>query len=165
MIHPAAGPAWLIWLETTAVATAMRQWLWLYPVVEIVHILGFVVLVGAAALFDLRLLGLARHLPVTGIARYHLRWARFALLIIAPSGLLMFAAHATEMAVNPAFQVKLALIVVAGLNAAAFHRGVFRSVESWDRELAAPGGARLAAVVSLVSWTGVIACGRLLAYL
>ncbi|MBP2671750.1 MAG: hypothetical protein H6Q85_1816, partial [candidate division NC10 bacterium] len=50
MIHPAAGPAWLIWLETTAVATAMRQWLWLYPVVEIVHILGFVVLVGAAAL-------------------------------------------------------------------------------------------------------------------
>ena len=165
MTHLPAGPAWLVWLEGTSIAAAMRQWLWLYPVVEIVHILGFVVLVGAAALFDLRLLGLARQLPVTGLARYHLRWARFALLIIAPSGLLMFAAHATEMAVNPAFQVKLALIVVAGLNAAAFHRGVFRSVESWDREMAAPGGARLAAVVSLVSWTGVIACGRLLAYL
>lgn len=165
MTHPAAAPAWLLWLENTAVATAMRQWLWLYPIVEIVHILGFVVLVGAAVLFDLRLLGLARHLSVTGLARHHLWWARVALVLIAPSGLLMFAAHAAEMAANPAFQVKLALIVVAGVNAAAFHRGVFRSVESWDREMAAPGGARLAAVVSLVSWTGVIACGRLLAYL
>ncbi|MCK7473319.1 MAG: hypothetical protein MZV49_06840 [Rhodopseudomonas palustris] len=143
----------------------MRQWLWLYPIVEIVHILGFVALVGAAVLFDLRLLGFARHLPVTGLARYHLRWARFALLIIAPSGLLMFAAHATEMAVNPAFQVKLALMVLAGLNAAVFHRGVFRSVGLWDRDIVAPGGARLAAILSLVLWTGVIGCSRLLAYL
>lgn len=165
MTHPAAAPAWLVWLESTAVAAAMRQWLWLYPVVEIVHILGFVVLVGAAALFDLRLLGLARHLPVTGLARYHLRWARFALLIIAPSGLLMFAAHATEMAVNPAFQVKLGLMALAGVNAAVFHRGAFRSVGVWDRDSVAPGGARLAAVASLALWTGVIACGRLLAYL
>ena len=123
MIHPAAGPAWLVWLEGTSVAAAMRQWLWLYPVVEIVHILGFVVLVGAAALFDLRLLGLARQLPVTALARYHLRWARSALFLIVPSGLLMFVAHATEMATNPAFQTKLALIVLAGLNAAAFAPG------------------------------------------
>lgn len=165
MIHPAVGPAWLVWLESTAVATAMRQWLWLYPIVEIVHILGFVVLVGAAFLFDLRLLGLARHLQVTGLARHHLWWARFALLLIAPSGLLMFAAHATEMAANPAFQVKLALMVLAGLNAAIFRRGVFRSASSWDRDQIAPGGAKLAAVLSLALWTGVIACGRLLAYL
>ena len=165
MTHPAAGAAWLVWLEGTAAATAMRQWLWLYPIVEIVHILGFVVLVGAAVLFDLRLLGLARHLPVTGLARYHLWWARVALLLIVPSGLLMFSAHATEMAENPAFQMKLALIVVAGLNAAIFHRGVFRSVGSWDRDIVAPGGARLAALLSLVLWTGVISCGRLLAYL
>lgn len=165
MIHPAAGPAWLVWLEGTSAAMAMRQWLWLYPAVEIVHILGFVVLVGAAALFDLRLLGLARHLPVTGLARYHLRWARLALVLIAPSGLLMFVAHATEMAANPAFQTKLALIVLAGVNAAVFHRGAFRSVASWDRDIVAPAGARLAAVLSLGLWSGVIACGRLLAYL
>ena len=48
----------------------MRQWHWLYPIVEIVHILGFVVLVGAALIFDLRLLGLARTLPVTGMASH-----------------------------------------------------------------------------------------------
>jgi len=165
MTHPAAGAAWLVWLEGTAVAVAMRQWLWLYPIVEIAHILGFVVLVGAAVLFDLRLLGLARHLRVTDLARYHLRWARLALVLIAPTGLLMFTAHATEMAVNPAFQVKLALIVLAGVNAAAFHRGVFRSVGSWDRDVVSPGGAKLAGALSLALWTGLIACGRLLAYL
>jgi hypothetical protein len=55
-MHPPSGPAWLVWLETTQLAVAMRQWLWLYPIVEIVHILGFVLLVGAAFMFDLRLL-------------------------------------------------------------------------------------------------------------
>jgi hypothetical protein len=45
----------------------MRQWTWLYPIVEILHILGFVVLVGAAFMFDLRLLGLSRPLPVSGM--------------------------------------------------------------------------------------------------
>jgi hypothetical protein len=165
VIHPPTGAAWLVWIETTAVATAMRQWLWLYPIVEIVHILGFVVLVGAAVLFDLRLLGVAGHLPITGLARHHLRWARLALLLIVPSGLLMFAAHATEMAENPAFQLKLVFILLAGANAAVFHRGAFQSVELWDRDVPAPVGAKLAAVLSLALWTGAIACGRLLAYL
>jgi hypothetical protein len=143
----------------------MRQWLWLYPAVEIVHIVGFVILVGAAAMFDLRLLGVSRHLPVTAMARHHLRWARFALLLVLPSGLLMFAAHATEMSANPAFRVKLVLIAVAAANAAVFHRGIFRSVAGWDREVAAPVPARLAGALSLLLWAGVIACGRLLAYL
>ena len=93
-MHSPSGPAWLVWLETTRAAAAMREWLWLYPAVEIVHILGFVLLVGAAFLFDLRLLGLARHLPVSGMAGHLLRWARRSLLLVVPSGLLMFAAHA-----------------------------------------------------------------------
>ena len=164
-MHPPSGPAWLVWLETTRVAAAMREWLWLYPAVEIVHILGFVLLVGAAFLFDLRLLGLSRQLPVSGMAVHLLRWARLSLVLVVPSGLLMFAAHATEMADNPAFQLKLVFIGAAGLNAAIFHRIPFRSVGDWDTEMASPFLARGAAVVSLVSWTGAITCGRLLAYL
>lgn len=164
-MHPSGGAAWLVWLETTRVAVAMREWLWLYPAVEIVHILGFVLLVGAALLFDLRLLGLARHLPVSGMAGHLLRWARRSLLLVVPSGLLMFAAHATEMADNPAFQLKLLFLATAGLNAGLFHRVPFRSVGDWDTEVRSPILARGAAVVSLVSWTGAIACGRLLAYL
>ena len=155
---------WTGWLEATAAATAMRQWLWLYPVVEILHIIGFVILVGSAAMFDLRLLGLSRQLPVTGMERHLLPWARASLLVIVPTGGLMFVAHATEFAGNPAFRLKLLLLVLAGLNAAAFHLRPFRQVAGWDRGAPAPWPARLAACASLTLWTGVIACGRLLAY-
>jgi hypothetical protein len=165
LTHSPAGPAWLVWIETSAAAGAMRHWLWLYPVVEIVHIVGFVVLVGAAVMFDLRLLGLSRVLPVAAMARHHLPWARAALLLVVPSGLLMFAAHATEFAANPAFRLKLILLVAAGLNALLFHRGAFRTVTTWEGGPAVPRAARAAAVVSLVLWVGVIAAGRLLAYL
>ena len=67
MSHSPAAAAWLVWLETSAPGVAMRQWLWLYPIVEILHIAGFVVLVGAAVMFDLRLLGMSRRrVPVYG---------------------------------------------------------------------------------------------------
>jgi hypothetical protein len=85
--------------------------------------------------------------------------------VAVPSGLLMFSAHATEMIENPAFQLKLALILAAGVNAWAFHRTVFRNAASWPPGAATPTAARAAAVASIVLWLGVIACGRLLAYL
>jgi hypothetical protein len=163
-MHPAEGAAWLVWLETSALAVAMRQWQWLYPIVEILHILGFIVVVGAGFFFDLRLLGLARGLPVSALARHLLRWARGAFAVVAPTGAMMFAAHATEFAGNPAFRLKLALILVAVLNAAAFDRWPFRGVAEWDTGVDAPPRARLAAGVSLVCWTGAVSCGRLLAY-
>ena len=155
---------WLAWLETTGAATAMRQSLWLYPVIEILHILGFVVLVGSAAMFDLRLLGLSRQLPVTGMERHLLPWARAAALVIVPTGALMFVAHATEFAGNPAFRLKLILLTAAAINAAVFHLRPFRRVAEWDHGSTAPLTARFAAGCSLALWTGVIACGRLLAY-
>ncbi len=161
---PPAGPAWQVWLETSAVAVAMRQWLWLYPSVEIAHIIGFVLLVGAAVMFDLRLLGLSRHLPAAGMARHLLPRAWAGLAVVAPPGFLMFAAHATEMAQNPVFRLKLILIAAAGLNAAVFHKVPFKSVAAWDRDRAAPPAARVAAALSLLLWAGVISCGRLLAY-
>ena len=163
-MHPPEGAAWLVWIETSALAAAMRQWQWLYPIVEILHILGFVVVVGAGFFFDLRLLGLGRGLAVSALAGHLLGGARAAFGVVAPTGLMMFAAHATEFAGNPAFRVKLVLIAAALLNAAAFHRWPFRAVAGWDVRVATPGRAKLAAVLSMALWTGTICCGRLLAY-
>jgi hypothetical protein len=158
------GPAWLVWVEGSALAVAMRQWLWLYPIVEIVHIAGLAILVGAAVMFDLRLLGLSRRLPVADLARHLLRWARGSLILIVPSGLMMFAAHATEMAASPVFRLKLILIAGAAVNAATFHKRTFKSVATWNRDAETPAAAKIAALLSIVLWTGVISCGRLLAY-
>ena len=159
---PAAAP--LSALEQLPVAAAMRQWLWLYPGVEIVHILGFVVLVGSIAMFDLRLLGCSRSLPVPALARHLLPWTVGALALIVPSGLLMFTAHASDFVANRVFLLKMGLLFAAGLNAAAFHLGPYRSVARWEREQPAPPAARLHAGLSLALWTAIIACGRLLAY-
>ena len=163
-MHPPSGPAWLVWLETSGVAVAMRQWRWLYPAVEIIHIVGFVVLVGAAFMFDTRLLGRSRDVPVSRLERHLLPWARWSLLLIVPTGAMMFSAHATEMAENPAFRLKLLLIAAAFVNAAVFHRWPFRTVGDWDTEVIGPNAARAAGVLSLALWTSVIACGRLIAY-
>lgn len=157
-------PAWLAWLENAALSQAMREQVWLYPTVEIVHIVGFSVLVGAVTLFDLRLLGCAAALPVRTLARHLLLWALASLLLIVPAGAAMFAAQPAEFAGNAVFLLKLGLILVAGANAAIFHLGVYRSVEQWNIDTPTPAIARLQALLSISLWIGIISCGRLLAY-
>ena len=152
-------------IEGSALALAMRQELWLYPAVEIVHIAGFVMLVGSIAMLDLRLLGLSRGIAVRELARHVLPWTLGALLLIVPTGLMMFVAHASDLIANPAFQIKLLLIMAAGVNAALFHLGPVRVVERWDRGSATRAAAKAHAAASLALWLGVISCGRLLAYL
>ena len=164
-MQPDGGATALTWIERSALATAMRQELWLYPAVEIIHIWGFVVLVGSIAMLDLRLLGLSRRIPVTQLSRHLLPWTLGALLLIVPTGLMMFIAHADDFISNRAFVLKLTLISAAAINAAAFHLGPYGSVGQWDSGVATPPAAKLHAVLSLIIWMGVIACGRLLAYL
>lgn len=155
-------------LEASGLGQAMRQWLWLYPAVETVHLLGVGLLFGSIAVLDLRLLGIGRHLPVRALARHVLPWSAASFLFIVPSGFAMFVAHASDFIANPVFAVKMLLILAAGTNAALFHSITFRTADVWDademRKLAPPPSARLAGAVSLVVWASVIACGRLLAY-
>lgn len=155
----------LTWLERSSVAAAIRESLWLYPLLEIVHISGFVMLVGAAAIFDLRLLGVARRTPVDQVARLVLPVSQLSVLVVVPSGLALFASDAVSMSANPAFRLKLVLIACAALNAYVFHRWRFPGAETWRVNGRAPARARLAAVSSLLLWAGVISCGRLIAYL
>ena len=163
-MHPPSGPAWLVWLELSGLGEAMRKSAWMYPIVEIVHILGFVILVGAVLMFDLRVLGLGRGLPVSALARHLLRWSWLGLALVVPAGLMMFSAHATEFATNPAFLLKLGLLASAAANVAFFHLGPYRSVQGWNVEVRAPGAARAAAALSIAIWIAVISCGRLIAY-
>jgi hypothetical protein len=158
-------PTWsavLTILDTSVVAVAMRGSTWLYPAVEVVHIVGFSVLVGSVAMFDLRVLGCGRAVPVQAAGSMLLPWSALSLLAIVPAGLLLFAAHPNELAANRVFQLKLLLIALAGLNALGFHLGVYRTAATWHAR--APALAQLHAAASLVLWLSVISCGRFLAY-
>ena len=151
-------------LEGSALGQAMRQWLYLYPAVETLHIVGIALLFGSIAVFDLRLLGLSRSIPVRRLAGHTLPWTAGAFVLIVPSGFAMFTAHALEFIGNPVFALKMCLILAGGTNAALLHAGVFRGAANWDVSVMPPLAARAAGAVSLLVWISVIACGRLLAY-
>jgi hypothetical protein len=128
-----------------------------------VHIVGFVFLTGSAFLFDLRLLGFSRILPVTQVARFVLPWSRRSLILVVPTGMLLFITEAKALSTSEVFGVKLILILFAFTNAAVFHRYTFKTVSIWNTTQT-PAAAKAAAVISLILWTSVITCGRLIAY-
>ena len=154
---------WALWLEQTGPATAVRTSTWIYPAVEVGHLMGLGLLVGTAVAFDLRLLGLASRLPVDGLAGYLLPVARIGFGLMAITGALLFSANATTL-LSSVLAVKLVAIATGVLNATIFHRGVYRSVETWQTGVTPPPTARAAALVSLCSWSIALVCGRLLAY-
>ena len=158
------APDWVLWMQATPLAAAMRHWLWLYPAVEIVHVAGIVLLVGCVAGFDLRLLGWSRQLPVSVLASHLLPWSRIGFLLVLPSGLLMFSAHAADLYASPVFRLKLTVIAVALANVLLFHLRSARGMAAWDVRVPVPASARAAGAFSLGLWLVAIACGRLLAY-
>lgn len=85
--------------------------------------------------------------------------------LAVPTGLLLFSTEATSIAVNPAFQFKLACIAVGLINAALFHLGPGRRMIAWNSATAIPAAARISAVVSLCAWIAAIVGGRMIAYL
>ncbi len=163
MEHGGAGSGVLHTLEMSGIGEVMRQSPLLYPIVETLHIMGFAILVGSIVAFDLRVLGFGRAVPIEQAARHLLpvAWVGFALAV--PMGILLFSTEATSIAVNPSFQVKISLILLAGINMLLFHRGPWRGVAHWANGTA-PSAARAGAAISMALWLGVLAGGRLIAY-
>ena len=154
------------WIYTTHLSTAIRESVWVFHIIESVHVLGITVLVGTIAVFDLRLLGvIMKREPASRIARQVLpwTWAGFALMFV--TGLLLSIAEAATNYYNLAFRIKLILLILVGLNPLIFHVSVFRSVSDWDTSAVTPFRARAAAICSLLLWSGIIVAGRMIAYL
>lgn len=132
-----------------------------YPIANIVHLLGLVMLVGGIGLLDLRLAGLFRALPVALLSRVLTPIAIAGLILMVPSGLTMVAADA-EVAQSATFRWKLLLIGLALVNAMAF-RWLWRDrIERWDE--APPPAGRAMAAGSILLWLAVAVFGRMIAY-
>ena len=142
------------WIEASALAAAIRQSAWLYPFIEIVHIIGIVLVAGSAFFFDLQLLSPGKKNLVEN--RYLLSWSKRGLLLVVPSGLLLFATNATALALDPVFGLKLLLLLIAGINAWIFHKRVDHPANL--------STAKYHAIASIILWVSIISCGRLLAY-
>src|SRR5512147_7619 len=144
-------------IEAWPLAGLVRRSVWAYPVLESVHIAAFAALVGSLLLLELRVFGVQPALPLPAFAWLAVRTALVAFALAAASGSLLFISAATELAANPAFRLKLVLILMAGVNALVFHAR--DSLRRQDRM------ARWQAGASLLIWLAVIAAGRMIAYI
>jgi hypothetical protein len=136
---------------------------WGWPTVESLHFLGLSMLIGAVGLFDLRMLGVGRGIPMGALHRM-IPWGIGGYGLNVLTGFLFVTSAPDQYLYNPAFQIKLSLMAVAGVNVLFFYRFVFVGVKATAGEAAAPRSAKVAAAVSLTCWIGVIVCGRLITY-
>jgi hypothetical protein len=149
-------------IETSSVGTAIEGSPVGWPIIESFHLFAMVLMVGTITAFDVRLMGLAmRHVPVSRLARRILPWTWGAFGMMVLTGGLLFASEAeTKYCFNPAFQIKLALILLAGVNMSIFHFTVYRGVAKWDQSATTPLGLKVIGTLSVVLWAGVIIAGR-----
>jgi len=143
---------------------AIRQSLWLYPTLEIIHIAGIVLLVGPAIMFDLSLLGFSKHFSVFNLYQYLLPWSRRGLLLIIPSGIFLFLTNAATLYYSSVFIIKMLLLVVAGVNAFIFHRFYIHQFHDNNVNTTIKSAPKIIAGLSMILWFLIIVCGRLLAY-
>ena len=156
-----------LWLELTLlraepVGTFMHT-AWGWPAIESVHFIGLTLLFGSIATWDLRLLGMAKRVP---IAAFH-RLVPFAVLGFAiniASGSLFLMTEPDQYLYNPAFHFKMMFIALAGLNVLVFYVTMFRRVSALGAGAAAPHVAKVSGAVSLIFWLAVIICGRMITF-
>jgi hypothetical protein len=150
-------------LYYTPIGAFMRESRWAWPVLESLHFMGMTLLIGTIGVFDLRLMGFARRVPLPALHRLiPLGIAGFVLNMT--TGLCFIFATPDQYIFNMAFRVKITFIIIAGLNVLFFYSRVFRRLEMLTPEGPPPIGARLAGFVSLTAWVGVMSAGRLLTF-
>ena len=149
-------------LQNSGFATWARGSTYAYPIANLAHLLGLVLLVGGIGVLDLRVAGLWRGLPVAPLSRALTPLAIAGLILMVPSGFTMFAADARSLAGSPLFRWKVALIVLAVANAIAFRSAWGARLDRWGETV--PSAARSLAALSLLLWLSVAALGRLIAY-
>jgi len=156
--------SWCHWLQNTPFATGIRQSDLLFPLIEGSHIMTLSLSVGLILLFDLRLLRLAFAAePVTKIMEQFVPWSLPGFAGMFVTGVLLFIAQAEKAYQNTFFRFKLALLVLAGLNALLYQIKFYPMAE-WDKSGIVPWGARVSGALSLIIWASVIALGRTMAY-
>ena len=153
---------WAERLETSPFGALMRESALFYPTANLLHLLGLVMLLGSMLLLDLRLLGLAREVPVQEASRRLTPIGIAGLLIQLVTGFCLFAADAGPLTGNWLLQLKLALVGVGIANALLFRACWARRLADWD--LRPPLAGRLQVALSILTWCGVMSAGRVLAY-
>src|SRR6202521_3882202 len=142
------------WLESTWWGTGVRTSLWVYPFIQLIHFSGLSLWLGTNAAVDLRLLGVGKKRQTAAQlsdALFAWNWIGFCVVVLG--GFLLFSSTATTYVTNPAFRVKLGMLVPLAL---VWHIVIQQKVRVWGQgEETLPAG-KLAGLMELLLWISVI---------
>jgi hypothetical protein len=154
---------WLNPLYYTPMGEFMRNSTWAWPTFESLHFIGMSLLIGTIGVFDLRLLGFARAVPIGALHRL-IPVGIAGFLVNITTGICFICATPDQYLFNAAFRWKVVFIVIAGLNVMFFYTRIFRRLEAMSENTPPPLAARMVGGVSLGAWIGVMSAGRLLTF-
>ena len=154
------------WIQDTQTSVAIRESQYMFPVIEGTHLLAIGLSAGTIAISDLRMMGLVMKKD-SAAETFHqiLPWtiAGFAAMLL--TGFLLFWAEPVRCYENISFRYKTLFLFLAALNALIFHYSkVYRKMKEWEWAESPPRAAKLAGLISLISWGVVIVAGRTTAY-
>ena len=153
------------WLGDTQWSIALHESLYLYPLIESVHVLTLCLFIGMTMMWDLRLLGWTlRAVPFSELTERLMPWMKAGFVVMVVTGVLLVYAIPVRSYQSIWFRVKVVMLILAGVNAWVFHLTVERSAPAWGRAPRPPRAARIAGALSLTLWIGIIVTGRMIAY-
>jgi len=133
---------------------------WLFPFLESIHVIAAAMVVGSILFVDLRLLGLAAaNYSISTLSKELVPWTWAAFIVATITGFGMFITRAASHVVNPAFQWKVVLLILAGINMAYFHLRIYKTVSQWESG-SNPGQLKIIGGLSLLLWSAVMLAGR-----
>lgn len=143
--------------EHSWVGKSIQASIWLFPVIESIHLLGLGALAGSILVVDMRLLGLGlNNQEAADLARQARPWMIASLALMLASGTVLFLSEATKCYYSFAFWFKMSALALA----IAFTLAVKNRLIQRHVELTSPPLARLMGIVSLTLWFGVAWGGR-----
>jgi len=151
----------LHWLHDSRLGIITRQYHYVFTACLVLHFIGLSLLMGAMLIVDLRLLGFPRQLPIAAAMKF-LPIAIIGFLVNLCTGVTMVSFDPIDYWLNPAFRIKMALLLLGGLNALWFTLVEHRQVLSQPSDQRTTIAVRTSAALSLFLWFAVIYWGRMI---
>ena len=153
------------WIDTMPSSIALRESSYGYAGVLTAHLVSMAIFAGLVIMMDLRLAGWGNYrTPISQLQKRLFPWQMFGMGLSTATGLLLVYSQPFRYYGKVFFWAKMVIMVLAGVNAIAFHITTYRGVAKWDTDRVGPFGARLAGIMSIVLWAAAAVLGRLTAY-
>ena len=149
------------WIDQWRLGEAIRGSSWVFAFIEVFHLMGITLLLGAVLVVNLRLLGFGlTGTPAAQVAEDAMPWMLVGLFVAMGSGFCLFVSEALKCYNNPPFFVKMMMLLLALVFTFTAHRRLTRGDQASSSRL----WRTLGACLSLVLWFGVGLAGRAIAF-